>query len=153
MRVTDLELISADENEKPTLRKIEEVLNRETHLPTPVNSSLPKLVGTNGETFEIPQSVVRVLQLAVDYMIQGKAFVSLIPYDQPLVIQEAADFLNVPKAFLTNLLETGELPFVEFGTRKFVRFGELLEYKNRIRQEQHKALAEMAELSQETGTY
>lgn len=153
MRVTDLELISADENEKPTLRKIEEVLNRETHLPTPVNSSLPKLVGTNGETFEIPQSVVRVLQLAVDYMIQGKAFVSLIPYDQPLVIQEAADFLNVPKAFLTNLLETGELPFVEFGTRKFVQFGELLEYKNRIRQEQHKALAEMAELSQETGTY
>jgi excisionase family DNA binding protein len=153
MRVTDIELISADENEKPTLRKIEGVLNRETHLPTSLNSSLPKLVGANGETLEIPQSVVRVLQLAVDYMIQGKAFVSLIPYDQPLTIQEATDFLNVPKAFLTNLLEMGELPFVEFGTRKFVRFGDLLEYKNRIRQEQHKALTEMAELSQETETY
>jgi len=153
MRVTDLELISADENEKPTLQKMEGVLNRATHLPASVNSSFPKLVGANGETFEIPMSVVRVLQLAVDYMIQGKAFIGLIPYDQPLVIQEAADFLNVPKAFLTQLLETNELPSVEFGTRKFVRFGDLLAYQNRTNQARLQALAEMAELSQETGTY
>jgi excisionase family DNA binding protein len=153
MRVTDLELINADEDEKPMLQKMEEALSGETLSSPPAHAPLPQLIAPNGEVFEMPMSMVRVLKLAADYMIHGKAFIGLIPYDQSLSIQEAADFLNVPKSFVIELLETGELPFVSFGTLRYVRFGDLLAYKNRTSQARRKALAEMAELSQETGTY
>jgi hypothetical protein len=152
MRVTDLELISADENEKPMLQKVEAALSGERPSSLSAHALLPQLVGPNGEVSEMPMSLVRVLQLAVDCMIHGKAFIGLIPYDQSLGIQEAADFLNVPKSFMMELLERGEFSYVAYADLKFVRFGDLLAYKNRTSQARRKALAEMLELSQETGT-
>ena|SRR2546421_4257440 len=152
MLVTDLELISADENEKPTLQKMEEMFKRETHVSQSGNSPQPQFVGANGETLEVPMSVVQVLQQVVDYMAHGMPFV-MIPYDHSLEAKEAADYLNVPKSFLMELLEKGKFPCVTYGDRRCIRFGDLFAYKKRRSQKRRKALAEMAELSQETGTY
>jgi len=51
-----------------------------------------------------------------------------------------------------HLLESGQLPFVETGTCKLIRFGDLLEYEKRMHEGQREALAWMLEFSQETGT-
>jgi excisionase family DNA binding protein len=152
MRVTDLELINADEDEKPLLQKMEEALSGETPLSSSAHAPLPQFIAPNGEVFEMPMSLVRVLQQVVDYMVHGMPF-GMIPYNHSLNEQEAANFLNVPKSFLTELLERGELPCVTYGDLKFIRFGDLFAYKKRTSQARRKALAEMAELSQETGTY
>jgi excisionase family DNA binding protein len=152
MATKELELISASENEKPALQKMEGVLNREIPSSQPVNSSLPMLIGPEGEKLEIPISVFRALQKIVNYMMRGKAF-SVIPYDQLFSTQEAADFLNVSRPFVVQILEEGEIPFIKVGTHRRVQFSDLLEYKNRMRQERHKALAEMARISQEAGEY
>jgi hypothetical protein len=152
MLITDLELISADENEKPVLGKMEAALSRETQLSPSVNAPLPQLIGPNGEVFEVPMSVVRVLQQVVDYMTHGMPF-AMIPYDHSLEAQEAADFLNVPKSFLLELLEGGELPYVAYADLKYIRFGDLFAYKKRTSQARRKALAEMARMSQEAGEY
>jgi len=150
--VKELELIRANENEQPALQKMEGVLNRETSSCQSVGSSLPKLIGPNNEIIEIPMSVFRVLRIIVGYMMRGKAF-SVIPYDQLFTTQEAADFLNISRPSVVQLLEAGEIPFMKVGTHRRIQFSDLLEYKNRIRQERRKALSEMLELSQETGTY
>ena len=78
---------------------------------------------------------------------------SMIPCDQLLSTQEAADFLNVSRPFLIQLLEAGDLPSVEVGAHKFIQFNDLLEYKRRRSQERRKFLAEMLEFSQERGIY
>lgn len=152
MTTKELELISASENEKPALQKMEGVLNREIPSSQPINFSLPMLIGPGGEKLEIPISVFRALQKIVSYMMRGKAF-SVIPCDQLFSTQEAADFLNVSRPFIVQLLEAGDIPFIKVGTHRRVQFSDLLEYKNQMRQERHKALVEMASISQEAGEY
>jgi hypothetical protein len=66
----------------------------------PTASSLPKLIGPDDEVIEIPMSVFRTLRLIVGYLMLGKAF-SVIPYDQLLTTQEAADFQNKIYYFLS----------------------------------------------------
>jgi excisionase family DNA binding protein len=152
MTTKELELISASENEKSALQKIEEVLSVETLSSELVNSSLPMLIGLGGERLEIPVSVFRALQKIVNHMMEGKSF-SVIPYDQLFSTQEAADFLNVSRPFVVQLLEEGEIPFTKVGTHRHIQFSDLVEYQNRVRQERRKALAEMARISQEAGEY
>lgn len=151
MAVKDLELITASENEKPELSRFEHVLNSR-RLPQSAKPPLPKLVGPNGETIEIPLLVYQVLKKIVAFMVQGKAF-GVIPYDQSLSTQEAANILNVSRPFLIKLLEAGELPFVKVGTHRRVQFSHVLEYRNRTHIERRKALAEIANISQEIGEY
>jgi len=85
-------------------------------------------------------------------MVKEKAF-SVIPYNYLLSIDEATEYLGAAsRSFVPHLLESGQLPFVETGTRKLIRFGDLLEYKKRMREGQREALAWMLEFSQETDT-
>ena len=83
MPVQDVELITADESEKPALEKIEGVLSKEKLISASVKPSLPKLIGPDGEEVEMPLSVFRALSQIVGYMMSGKAF-SVVPYDQTL---------------------------------------------------------------------
>jgi excisionase family DNA binding protein len=152
MSVKELELISAEENEKPALQKMEGALNREIYSLQSVDCPFLRLTEPNGESLEIPMSVFRVLKRIVEYMAQGKAF-SVIPYDQTMSTQDAADFLNVSRPYVVRLLEAGEIPFTKVGTHRRIQFGHLLEYQKRRSQERRQALAEMLEISQETGTY
>jgi excisionase family DNA binding protein len=151
MTVQNSELISAEEHEKPALCKIDAILHNGISASKAVNSALPKLVGSNGEASEIPMSVLQVLQKIVDYMMLGKVL-QVTTYNQAMDEQSAANFLNIGKEFLMELLDTGELPHIKIGTQRFVMLGELMMYKNRVGQERRQALAEMLQLSQETGT-
>ena len=152
MPVKDPEPIKANENERQALQKIEEVLNRKSLLSQADNSLLPRLVGPNNETLEIPLSVVQVLQQAVNYMMHGKAL-SVIPCDQLLSIQEAADILSISRSSLIRLLDASKLPFVEVGTQRRVQLSDVLEYKKQRSQQRRVALAEMLSISQEAGEY
>jgi len=77
----------------------------------------------------------------------------MIPCDQLLSIQEAADFLNVSLPFFIQLLEAGQHPCIEVEGHKFIQFSDLIEYKRHRSQERREFLAEMLEFSQEAGIY
>lgn len=147
-----LERITAHEDEKPALRRIEEVINNENAFPQSAHHSLPKIVGPGGESIEMPLSVFRVLQKIVGYMVHDRAF-SVVLGDQMLSTQEAADMLNVSRPFLVKLLEAGRLPFTKVGTHRRVQYNDLLQYKNHMHKERRKVLAEIANISQEAGEY
>jgi len=100
----------------------------------------------------LPSSIYQVIKQIVPLLKRGDA-VALVPYHQELTTQEAADFLNMSRQFLVNLLERGEIPFAKVGTHRRICFHDLLDYKERRRGERRRSLAAMTALSEECGEY
>jgi len=144
MSVIEREPITASENERPALKKIEGVLNQEKRRP--------RLIGPDGEEIELPLSVFRVLRQIIYHMMRGRA-ISVVPINKELTTQEAADILNVSRPYFVKLLEEGTIPFSEVGTHRRVRLSDLLAYKKVRDEKRRKGLAELTALSQELGLY
>src|SRR5205807_309832 len=73
------------------------------------------------ETIELPAGAVTLLQAILEDMASGRA-VAIVPQNADLTTQQAADFLNVSRPFLVQLLEQKKLPFRLVGTHRRVRF-------------------------------
>lgn len=93
-----------------------------------------------GDQVEIPSSVYRVLRQVVGAMREGLA-VTIAPQTQTLTTQQAADLLGVSRPTLVKLLDTGRIPYERVGTHRRVLLKDLLEYRNKRREEQYAALA------------
>ena len=144
MSVLEHEPITANENEKPALRKIEGVLNN--------TRQVPKLVGPNGEEIELPVSVFQVLRQIVYHMMHGRA-ISIVPINKELSTQEAADILNVSRPYLVKILEEGKIPFIKVGSHRRIGFADLMRYKKLRDEERQRALAEITHISEDAGLY
>ena len=143
MAAVEHELITATESEQPVLRKIERILHSERE---------PKLIAPDGEEIPLPASLSSILHEIVSQLTHGNA-VRVASIHEELTTQEAADILNVSRPYLIKLLEEGTIPFVKTGTHRRIRFSDLMEYKRYRDAERKRALAELAQLSQELGLY
>ena len=76
-------------------------------------------------------------------MAAGNA-VAVLRRDAELTTQQAADFLNVSRPFLVDLLEAGTVPFRKVGTHRRVRFEDLRRYKDETDDARRSALNELA---------
>jgi hypothetical protein len=85
MEALQREPITANENEKPALQKLERVLNSTHHVP--------ELVGPDGTAIELPASVLHILGHIIYHMMHDRA-ISIVPISKELTTQEAADILN-----------------------------------------------------------
>ena len=73
--------------------------------------------------------------------------------DSELTPNEAADYLNVSRMFVSNLMDTGQLPFRPVGSHRRIRFCDLSDYKKSQRLRADAAMDEMAQINQELGLY
>ena len=105
-------------------------------------------IGRESEAIAIPQEALHLLVEILSQMAQGNA-VTLIPIHAELTTQEAADILNVSRPYLVKLLETGKIPFRKVGTRRRVRYQDLIEYKNDIDAKRMRSLNELAAQAQD----
>lgn len=103
---------------------------------------------TFSESISIPSEALHLLIEILAQMAQGNA-VTLIPIHAELTTQEAADILNVSRPYLVNLLESGEIPYRKVGTRRRVRYQDLIDYKNKIDRERMQTLEDLAAQAQE----
>lgn len=117
-----------------------------------VQPSQPKLVAADGKEIIIPSSVYKVLLEAIHAMALGKA-ISIVPQEQKLTTQKAADLLNVSRPHLIKLLEQGEIPYITVGTHRRVRFDDLMKYKKQRDAKRSQLLQEMIDISEEAGLY
>ena len=100
------------------------------------------------QTIELPAGAVSLLQAILEDMASGRA-VTIVPQNAELTTQQAADFLNVSRPFLVQLLEQKKLPFRMVGTHRRIRFEDVLRYKENTDAERRKVLDQLATEAQE----
>jgi len=79
---------------------------------------------------EVPVEVFDFFVEVLSELAKGRA-VALVPKDQELTTQEVADILNVSRPYVVQLLEARKIPFRYVGTRRRVRFADVLDFKRR----------------------
>ena len=142
MSLATQEPISIREAEQSAVEKLEHLLKR----------GIPSLVTTTGEKVKLPATVYEVLKRAVALMADGKA-VTLIPDNQVVTTQRAADILGMSRPFFIKLLETGVMAHHRVGNQRRVYLREVLQYAHRREQERQAALNRLSRQAFDAGLY
>ena len=132
------------QKEAYSIRQLDQILSLEV--------SQAKLVTANGEQIHIPDSVYQVLRQVVHAMAKGQA-ISIVPQQQELTTQQAADILNVSRPFLIKLLEQGEIPYIMVGTHRRIPYQDLMRYKQQRDIKRREGLKELTQFLQDEGFY
>jgi excisionase family DNA binding protein len=114
-------------------------------------SELRLLVHVDNELEEevvIPMSVFRLLTDILTQMARGNA-VTLMPLNEELTTQQAADILNVSPPFLISLIEEGKIPDRKVGNYRRIRLEDLMMYKEDIDKKRLQTLEELTREAQE----
>lgn len=108
------------------------------------------LRGSNGESDEIvlPGHVLQMLLNVLSEMAKGNA-ISLMPINQELSTQEAANILNVSRPYLVKLLEEEKIPFHKVGAHRRVFARDIFDYKADIESKRRETLDALAKISQD----
>ncbi|MFL5702020.1 MAG: helix-turn-helix domain-containing protein [Ktedonobacteraceae bacterium] len=136
--------IMANENERPALTQIRGALAD--------RNQVPKLVGSDGQYIELPQSIFEVLRQIVSHMMSGRA-IFIVPETKTLTTQEAADVLGVSRPYLIKLLDQHKMPYTRLGLHRRILFSDLMRYREQRDRERERALDDIAQMSQDLGMY
>lgn len=121
-------------------------------LEIPAPPRVPTLVGPDGAEYVLPGEIVEALREVVSTMAEGNA-VTISPIRQQLTTQEVADFLQMRRPALIELLDSGEIPCQHVGRHRRVRLIDALDYR-RVRSERRReALDELVSISDSAGMY
>ncbi len=123
-------------------------------LETKANRNLKKNVGqvkisiqNNIDAVAIPKKAVSLLYEILANMAKGKS-VKLIPSNEYLTTQQAADFLNVSRPHFVQLLEKGKMPYKKVGSHRRIKVKDLLAYEAKTQQIKEKNLTLLAKQAQ-----
>jgi len=111
-----------------------------------------KLVGSNKETFTIPEAVFYVIERVAEVLARGDA-ITVVPVSKLLTTQQAADLLNVSRQYLVRLLEQEKLPYSKTGKHRRLRIEDVLAYKAARDKERKAQLDLLVAMSEEAGGY
>ncbi len=98
-------------------------------------------------SLELPGGAAELITALLKSMAEGKS-VLLVPQEEEITTQKAADLLNVSRPYLVGLIDKGELPARMVGTQRRLPLEIVLEYKARSKATRSMALQEMADLDQ-----
>ena len=110
------------------------------------------LVSSSGERFEIPPTVCEALKEVVEIMAQGKS-IRLLPANQVVTTQHAADLLGMSRPFFIKLLKTGAMGYHRVGNQRRVYLSDVLEFARRRDEERQAALDRLSRQAFESGMY
>lgn len=98
----------------------------------------------------VPKEAFELLLEILAQMANGNA-VTIVPVQAEFTTQQAADFLNVSRPFLIELLEAGAMPHRKVGSHRRVRFEDLLRYKQTDDARRQGVLDQLAAQAQDLG--
>ncbi|MCE2681247.1 MAG: helix-turn-helix domain-containing protein [Burkholderiales bacterium] len=101
-------------------------------------------------TVEVPPAALKLIGQLLGAMSEGRPVV-LIPTEQEFTTVEAANFLNVSRPFVIKELESGRLPHRKVGSHRRIALEDLMEYAQKMRAQQAKALDRLADNARELG--
>ncbi len=111
-----------------------------------------QLVGPDGESIPIPETVFSLLERVTEVLARGDA-ITVVPVGKELTTQQAANILNVSRQYLVRLLDQGRIPHTKTGKHRRIRVGDVLVFKRKRDRSRRAALDELTELSEELGGY
>lgn len=100
----------------------------------------------------MPATLADVLACAASLLAEGPK-VTVLPDDEVLTTQAAADRLNVSRQYAVRLVDEGTLPSTRVGTRRRLRASDVDAYKVERDRRRDDALDRLAALSEEAGGY
>ena len=106
--------------------------------------------GQRFTTDELPANVARLLMDMLEQTAAGNA-VTLIPVENEVTTQQAADLLNVSRPFVVRLVENGTLPARMIGKHRRLSLRDVLAYKADSIAKGEQALDEIVAMDQEYG--
>jgi excisionase family DNA binding protein len=116
-----------------------------------VNDAL-QLTDQSGAVVALSPAIVLALRHLVHIMAIGKSAV-ILPYEQYLSCQAAAELLGISRPYLYRLLDQGVISCFKVGSHRRLRFEDVIDYKLTRSSERHQALLELAELSKKLGLF
>ena len=117
-----------------------------------LHSGIPALVSQTGERIELPGSVFKVLREAVGFMSHGRT-ITLVPDNQIITTQRAADVLGMSRPFFIKLLDTGVMAHHRVGNQRRVYLHDVLAFAKKRDEERLAALNLIARDAFEAGLY
>jgi excisionase family DNA binding protein len=111
-----------------------------------------KLIGPDGESRPLPDSVYAFLVELVGALQQGKC-ITILQNQARLTTAEAASMLGISRQFLVNLLEAGEIAYHKVGTHRRIYVQDVMKYKVKRDDRRKKTLRELVAAEVADGTY
>src|SRR6202021_2063468 len=113
---------------------------------------VPARISPAGERIELPGTVVEVLRTAVEFMSHGQT-VTLIPDNQAITTQRAADIRGMSRPFFVKQLESGIMAHHRIGNQRRIYLRDVLEFAKRRDKERLAALDLLPRDAFEAGLY
>lgn len=101
----------------------------------------------NGNSVPAESYLAHILQDCLKFVAEGHPVV-VMPADDEIGTQEAADILKVSRPYLVKLLDSKAIPSRKVGVQRRVRIEDVLGYKEREKAARKKVLEELAAESQ-----
>ena len=146
MKTTTKASNAPQKHEVQSLQRLAAVFGRSGHRQFVVDDH------ATHEQMEIPAPLSRVIADAAQQLAQGRS-VTILPLNEELTTQQAADLLGVSRPFLITLLEDGTIPYHKVGTHRRVRLNDVLKYRQVRNGTRRAELTQMVRLSEEMGLY
>jgi excisionase family DNA binding protein len=102
----------------------------------------------SGEQVTIPDKAFLILVDVLSNMSEGKT-ITILPSETEISTQQAADMLNMSRPHLVKLLESGKIPFKKVGNHRRLLLNDLIEFKEKLRQNRENQLIFLAKQAQE----
>ena len=96
-----------------------------------------------GRQVSIPAAVARLMFQALSKLAEGKT-VAMVPLEDEVSPQDAAELLNVSRPYAARLFDEGAIPSRRVGTHRRALTSDVLAYRERERQARLRVLDELA---------
>jgi len=105
-----------------------------------------------GERLKVPLKALKLLADILKATSQGK-MISVVPIATEMTTQAAAEMLGCSRPHLVKLLEEGKIPFTKVGKHRRIKYEEVQNYKQKLKEKQKEEIIKMMKADEELGMY
>ncbi len=106
------------------------------------------LMGPQGERHPVPAALYHLMRDLLEHLKRGESF-TVFPHNALLTTQQAAQILNVSRAYLNRLLETEPISCEIIGRHRWLRLADVLRLRQQRFQQRSAVLDQLSALGQE----